>query len=102
MIQSSGVGYYGDTEDQELTEASSPGTDYLVTLAVDWEGSTEPVEGMGIRRVVIRTGIEPSREGGALPRLMFPFRLYVGGPIGNGDQWMPWIHVFDEVEAIRS
>ncbi len=100
VVQASGVGYYGQTGDNEVTEASPAGTDYLAKLAIDWEASTEPVEALGIRRVVIRTGVLLSRRGGVLPRMMLPFRLFVGGPLGSGRQWIPWIHISDEVAAI--
>lgn len=101
VVQASGIGYYGPHGDEEVTEESSPGTDFLGRLATEWEESTAPVEKMGVRRVVVRTGVVLSEKGGALPRLMLPFRLFVGGPLGNGRQWVPWIHIADEVRAIR-
>ncbi|MGB9890899.1 MAG: TIGR01777 family oxidoreductase [Anaerolineae bacterium] len=101
VVQASGIGYYGPHGDEEVTEDFPPGSDFLGRLAVEWEASTAPVEGMGVRRVVIRTGVVLSREGGALPRLALPFRFFLGGPLGNGRQWVPWIHIADEVRAIR-
>ncbi len=101
VVQASGIGYYGPHGDEEVTEDFPPGSDFLGRLAVEWEASTAPVEGMGVRRVVIRTGVVLSREGGALPRLALPFRFFLGGPLGNGRQWVPWIHVADEARAIR-
>ncbi len=101
VVQASGIGYYGPHGDEEVTEDFPPGEDFLGRLAVEWEASTAPVEGLGVRRVVIRTGVVLSREGGALPRLALPFRFFLGGPLGNGRQWVPWIHVADEVRAIR-
>lgn len=101
VVQASGVGYYGPHGDEKVTEESPPGTDFLGRLATEWEGATAPVEEMGVRRVVVRTGVVLSAEGGALPRLMLPFRFFVGGPLGNGRQWVPWIHIADEVRAIR-
>ena len=66
-----------------------------------WETSTEEVERLGVRRAIIRTGIVLSRDGGALPQMMLPFRLFAGGPLGSGRQGFPWIHLADEVRAIR-
>ncbi len=101
VIQASGVGYYGPYGDEEITEDTPPGHDFLSKVAVDWEASTAPLETLGIRRVVIRTGVVLSTAGGALPRLLLPFRLFVGGRLGSGRQWFPWIHIADEVGAIR-
>jgi len=101
VIQASGVGYYGPLGDEEVTEDFPPGSDFLGRLAVEWEASTASVEAMGVRQVVVRTGVVLSGEGGALPRLAFPFRFLLGGPLGNGRQWVPWIHIADEVRAIR-
>jgi uncharacterized protein (TIGR01777 family) len=101
VVQASGIGYYGPHGDEEVTEDFPPGSDFLGRLAVEWEASTAPVEGMGVRRVVIRTGVVLSREGGALPRLVLPFRFFLGGPLGGGRQWVPWIHIADEAQAIR-
>lgn len=101
VVQASGIGYYGPRGDEEVTEDFPPGEDFLGRLAVEWEASTAPVEPLGVRRVVIRTGVVLSREGGALPRLALPFRFFLGGPLGSGRQWVPWIHIADEVRAIR-
>ena len=101
VIQASGVGYYGPQADQEITEEALPGDDFLAQIAREWEASTEPVEAMGVRRAIIRTGVVLSTRGGALPRMLLPFRLFVGGPLGSGRQWLPWIHLADEVAAIR-
>lgn len=101
FLQASAVGYYGPCGDQEVTENHPPGADFLATVAVDWEASTAPLETQGIRRVILRTGVVLSREGGALPRMLLPFRLFTGGPVGDGRQWFPWIHIADEVGAIR-
>jgi uncharacterized protein (TIGR01777 family) len=73
----------------------------LGRLAAEWEASTAPVEALDVRRVVIRSGVVLSLEGGALPRLVLPFRFFLGGPLGSGRQWTPWIHMADEVGAIR-
>jgi uncharacterized protein (TIGR01777 family) len=101
IIQASGVGYYGPCGGEEIAEDTPPGRDFLARLAVDWEASTAPLEAIGVRRVVIRTGVVLSTGGGALPRLLLPFRFFVGGRLGSGQQWFPWIHLADEVGAIR-
>jgi uncharacterized protein (TIGR01777 family) len=100
-IQASGVGYYGSCGDEEITEETQPGHDFLARLAVDWEASTAPLETMGVRRVVIRTGVVLSTAGGALPRILLPFRFFAVSRLGSGRQWFPWIHIADEVGAIR-
>ena len=102
VVQSSGVGYYGFRGDELLDEDASPGDDFLARLARDdWEPSTAPVEEMGVRRVIIRTAAVLDRHEGALPSMMLPFRLFVGGPLGSGKQGLSWIHRADEVAAIR-
>jgi uncharacterized protein (TIGR01777 family) len=102
LVQSSAVGYYGtETGDAQVTESFSPGNDFLAKVCFDWEISTAPATKLGVRRPVIRTGIVLSTEGGALPQQLLPFKLFVGGPVGNGNQWYPWIHLDDEVRAIH-
>jgi uncharacterized protein (TIGR01777 family) len=102
VVQSSGIDYYGDIPgDRKLDETAPNGHGYLADVTVDWEASTASVAEMGVRRVVIRTGIVFSMESGALPITVLPFRFFVGGPLGSGRQWWPWIHVEDEVRAIR-
>jgi len=100
-IQASGVGYYGPCGGEEITEETPPGHDFLARLAVDWEASTAPLETMGVRRVIIRTGVVLSTVGGALPRMLLPFRFFAVSRLGSGRQWFPWIHIADEVGAIR-
>lgn len=101
LIQASAVGYYGPRGDEELTEDAAPGDDFLARLCLEWEASTAAVTGFGVRRATIRTGIVLSPQGGALPRLVLPFRFFAGGRLGSGRQWYPWIHLADEVAAIR-
>lgn len=101
FVQASAVGYYGDRDDIILGEEAPPGTGFLAEVAERWEASTAPVETMGVRRVIIRTAVVLGRQGGAFPRMLPPFRWYLGGPLGSGQQWFPWIHVQDEVGAIR-
>lgn len=102
LIQASAVGYYGvQNNDQVITEEHPPANDFLGQTCQAWEASTAEAEALGVRRVIIRTGVVLDMQGGALPRMVFPFRFFAGGPIGSGQQWFPWIHYCDEVEAIR-
>lgn len=101
LIQSSAVGYYGMQGDKDLTEESPIGGDFQAQVCKEWEAVTQPVETMGVRRVVIRTGIVMTTRGGVLPLMALPFRLFVGGPIGSGRQQISWIHLDDEIAAIR-
>lgn len=101
IIQASGIGYYGPCGNEEITEETPAGKDFLAQLAVEWEASTVQVEAWGVRRAIARTGVVLSTKGGALPRMLLPFRLFLGGRLGNGQQWLPWIHMADEVGAIR-
>lgn len=101
LLQSSAVGYYGPRGDDEILEGQPPGRGFLADVSVDWEASTIEVESMGVRRVLLRTGVVLAREGGALPKMAMPFRLLAGAPLGSGRQWLPWIHIADEVGAIR-
>jgi hypothetical protein len=101
VIQSSGIGAYGPCQDEELSEESSIGNDFLAKLAVQWEASTAGVEPFGVRRAVIRTGAVLSTEGGALARMVLPFRLFAGGWFGSGRQWLSWIHLADQAAATR-
>ncbi|MCA9986105.1 MAG: TIGR01777 family oxidoreductase [Anaerolineales bacterium] len=102
LLQSSAIGYYGtDTGDKALVETDPPGDEFQAQLCVDWEASTAAAAGLGVRHVDLRTGIVLSTQEGALPRLLLPFKLFVGGPFGNGQQWWSWIHLDDEVKAIQ-
>lgn len=101
VVQASGVGYYGPRGDEIVTEDASAGEGYLGRTAVAWEGSTAPVEGLGVQRAIARIGIVLSTKGGALPKMLLPFRLFVGGRLGDGSQWFPWIHIADAVRALR-
>ena len=101
VVQSSAVGYYGPRGAEEITEASSAGYDFLAKVCKEWEASTEELDGLGIRRPIIRTGVVLDLHGGALPKMVMPVKLFVGGPIGSGKQYFPWIHLKDEVAAIR-
>jgi uncharacterized protein len=102
VIQASTVGYYGSRGEEELTEQSEPAPDFLAQICTEWEASTSQVEELGVRRVIIRTGgAALSTKGGAFPFMLLPFRFFVGGPLGNGNQWFSWIHLLDEARAIR-
>jgi len=101
VIQSSGIGYYGSHGDERITEDNPPGRDVLARVAVEWEASTAAVQENGVRQVVIRSGVVLSLKGGAFPLMVLPFRFLVGGPLGHGRQWLPWIHLQDEIRAIR-
>ncbi len=101
VIQASAVGYYGPRGDEEITEDTPSGQDFLAKVTAEWEASMSSLDELGVRRVIIRTGVVLSARGGALTRMLLPFRLFVGGRLGNGRQWFPWIHIADEVGAIR-
>jgi uncharacterized protein (TIGR01777 family) len=101
LIQASAVGYYGPRKDEPISENEPQGEDFLADLCRKWEDSSASVEQQGVRRVIIRTGLVLSSSGGVLPRLMLPIRLFVGGRVGSGRQYYPWIHLDDQVRAIR-
>jgi uncharacterized protein len=101
LVQASAIGYYGPSDDRQFTESAPAGSDFLSRICVEWENSTRPVEEAGIRRVIIRTGLVLSLKGGVLPKILLPFRLFAGGPVGSGRQWSSWIHIQDVVDAIR-
>jgi len=100
VIQASAIGYYSSRSDEILDESSDPGEGFLSEVAVKWEDSTKEVEPQA-RRVIIRTSPVLGRGGGILTRLIRPFRFFLGGPVGSGKQWFSWIHLDDEVGAIR-
>jgi len=101
FIQASAAGYYGAGHAEPVTETAPAGSDFLAEVCKAWEASTRSVEGLGVRRAVIRTGVVLSKDEGPLPRMLLPFHLFVGGPLGSGKQGFPWIHPADEVAAIR-
>lgn len=101
LASASAVGFYGDGGDTELDESAPPGTGFLPDVCQEWEKATMEALGVGIRATSIRTGIVLSTKGGALPQMLLPFKLGVGGPVGTGSQWMPWIHIDDIVGAYR-
>ena len=97
LVSASAIGYYGNQVERESTEAAPSGDDFLADLCVDWEAESQNA---GVRTVNPRIGIILANEGGALPRLLMPFKLGLGGPIGFGRAWWSWIHVDDVVGAI--
>jgi hypothetical protein len=101
FIQASAVGFYGPHGDDLVDESVSPGDDFSAKLCIDWEASTSPVEALGLRRIIIRTGVVFAMEGGVFPLMALPVRMFVGGRLGSGMQGLPWIHIEDEVNAIR-
>jgi uncharacterized protein (TIGR01777 family) len=102
FISGSAIGYYGAQRgDELLDESSSAGRDYLAETAAAWELATAPASDAGIRTALIRTGIVLGRHGGALQRMLPPFRLGAGGRIGSGKQWMSWISLEDMARGIR-
>lgn len=101
VVQASAVGFYGPREDEEIDESSPAGRGFLADVVRAWEDSTREVEALGVRRVVIRSGLVLGRGGGVFPRLVLPFRFFAGGPLGSGRQWSSWVHMSDEVGAIR-
>lgn len=100
LLSGSAVGFYGNGGDAELTESSPKGTGFLPDLVRDWEAAAQPAVDAGIRTVFLRTGIVLSPDGGALAKQLPLFRLGVGGPVGDGRPWWPWIALDDEVGAI--
>jgi uncharacterized protein (TIGR01777 family) len=100
LVSGSAMGIYGNRGDEELDETSPPGHDFLGEVATAWEGATEPAAGAGVRVVKLRTGLVLSPRGGALAKLLFPFRLGLGGRVGSGRQWVSWIGLADAVGGI--
>lgn len=101
LISSSAVGYYGPHGDETVNEDGKPGDDFLSHLCADWEAEAMKAEALGVRVCVLRTGIVLAKGAGALKKMVPPFKLFAGGPLGSGRQWMPWIHIDDEVGLIE-
>lgn len=100
LLNASAVGYYGNVPEGEVTEASSRGAGFLADVCDQWEAEALKAEEFGVRVVLLRTGIVLDKNAGALQKFLLPFRLFIGGPLGSGRQWFPWIHLHDEVRAI--
>jgi len=95
LINASAVGYYGFSDDTKLTEDSPNGKDYLAQVCGQWEAEALKASSLGVRVVVLRTGIVLDKDGGALKKMLLPFKFYLGGPIGSGKQYFSWIHIED-------
>jgi uncharacterized protein len=98
VISATATGYYGDRADELLTEDSTPGNDFLAEVCIKWEAAADEGEELGLRIIKFRTGIVLNKDGGALPQLANPIKWGVGSPLGDGKQWMPWIHWRDVVK----
>jgi uncharacterized protein (TIGR01777 family) len=101
FISASGVGYYGAHGAEPVTEAAGPGSDFLATLCVDWEAEARKAAREGVRVITLRNGLVLEKSGGLLQPMVRAFRLFAGGPQGNGRHYMPWIHRHDWVEMVR-
>jgi len=100
LVNASAIGIYGPHDDEELTEDSPPGSDFLAHLCVEWEKAARAVEASGVRCALVRIGIVLDRQGGALAPFLTPFRLGAGGPVAGGKQWMSWIHHADMTDIL--
>ncbi len=101
LINASAVGYYGDRGDEVLDEASGPGDGFLAELCSAWEGEASKAIPLGVRTVYLRIGLVLAADGGALAKILPAFRLYVGGALGDGSQWMSWISREDLIAVVR-
>ena len=101
FVASSAIGFYGERGDEEVTESSAAGDNFLADVSKAWEAESRRAEDAGIRTVLLRTGIVLSKDGGALSTMLLPFKLGVGGVVGSGKQWMSWISLDDEIAVIN-
>lgn len=97
LVNASAIGYYGPRGEEELTEDSPSGSDFLAQLCIEWEQAAQAAESAGVRVAWVRVGVVLDKEGGALAKMLTPFRLGGGGPVAGGRQWMSWIHYADLV-----
>jgi uncharacterized protein (TIGR01777 family) len=100
FCSTSAVGYYGDRDEEILTEDAGPGNDFLATVSIDWEKEAFLAEKKGVRVAVMRFGVVLGKNGGALAKMIPAFKSFAGGPIGSGNQWFPWIHMDDLISAM--
>ena len=101
LIQASAIGYYGNIGKDQVDESGLAGSDFLAKVCQSWEASTSRAEELGVRRIIARIGLVLSDKGGLLPLLSLPFRLFLGGPMGSGEQFMSWIHIADLVKSLE-
>ena len=101
FISASAIGYYGNRGDEELTETSAPGKDFLSSVCVEWEEAARPAAEQGIKTILARFGVILDRDGGALAKMLTPFRMGIGGRVGDGRQWMSWIALDDVINALK-
>jgi uncharacterized protein (TIGR01777 family) len=101
LVSASGIGYYGASDDRTLDEEAARGQGFLADLSAAWETEALRAEQFGVRVVVLRTGMVLEQDGGALPKMLLPFRLFAGGPIMPGTQWVSWIHRRDQIGLIQ-
>jgi uncharacterized protein (TIGR01777 family) len=100
LVCASAIGFYGDRGDEELRETASPGTGFLSDVCVAWEEEAHEARALGVRVVTLRIGVVLASDGGALDKMLLPFKMGVGGRLGHGRQWMPWVHVDDVVGLV--
>ena len=100
LCSASGAGYYGNRGDDLLKEDEKPGVDFLASVSADWEAEARKAAAKGIRVALMRFGVILGKAGGALAKMIPAFKFFVGGPIGNGNQWFPWLHLTDLMSAI--
>ena len=101
LLSTSAIGFYGSRADEELYEGSTPGSDFLARLSVDWEQAAQAAERKGVRVAIMRFGVVLGKDGGALAQMIPPFQMFAGGPLGKGDQWFSWIHMADLLAGVR-
>ena len=101
LVSASGIGYYGPSDDRVLDEGSARGAGFLADLSCAWEAEALRAGEFGVRVVLLRTGMVLEQDGGALPKILLPFRLFAGGPIMPGTQWVSWIHRRDHIGLIQ-
>jgi len=101
LLNGSAIGYYGPHGDEMLTEDSPPGKDFLSRVCIEWEEEAKKAESDSLRVIRLRTGVVLGKGGGALAKMVPPFKLFAGGPLGSGKQWMSWIHIEDEGGLIQ-
>lgn len=101
LVSASAVGLYGDGGDTEITESSPSGTGFLADVCREWEAEADRAAAAGIRVVKLRIGIVLAEDGGALEKMLTPFKFGLGGPMGSGQQWLPWVHLEDVVRIVE-